>query len=163
MFSFFVFFFWGSCFHLVLYGQVRGNLGKFGGNLGKNGAWSALIWKNVPNMKRNAVVCFGGHFLWRIFRASLEEFGQKSFAPPKICLLLTYARGVPDVMSYLWNNWPRLFNEIFNNLFTHHRKPIKFYNKSTLLSFCSANVWHKWNLNFFKTVPPPFKMIKFLW
>jgi len=52
-------------------------------------------------MKRNAVVCFGGHFLWSIFRASLEEFGQKSFAPPKICLLLTYARGVPDVIRYL--------------------------------------------------------------
>jgi len=43
-------------------------------------------------MKRNAVVLylfiFGGHFLWSIFLASLWKFGQKSFAPPKICLLL---------------------------------------------------------------------------
>jgi len=31
------FFIWRSCF-LVLSGQVRGNLGMFGGNLGKNSA-----------------------------------------------------------------------------------------------------------------------------
>jgi len=55
-------FFWRSCFYLVLFGQIRGILGKFGGNLGKYGAWSALIWKNAPDMKRNAVVFFGGHF-----------------------------------------------------------------------------------------------------
>jgi len=42
----------------VFFEQVRGNLGKFGENLGKNGAWSALIWKNAPKMKLNAVVFF---------------------------------------------------------------------------------------------------------
>jgi len=31
-------FFWRSCFCLVLFGQVRENLGKFGENLGKNDA-----------------------------------------------------------------------------------------------------------------------------
>jgi len=83
-------FLWRSCFYLVLFGQVRGNLGKFGGNLGKYVAWSALIWKNAPNMKCNAVVFFGGHFLWSIFRQvwGMGKFGQKSFAPSKICLLL---------------------------------------------------------------------------
>jgi len=30
--------FWRSCFYLVLFEQVRGNLGKFGENMGKNGA-----------------------------------------------------------------------------------------------------------------------------
>jgi len=41
-------------------------------------------------MKRKAAVfCFfRGYFLWNIFRASLGKFGQKSFAPPKICLVL---------------------------------------------------------------------------
>jgi len=34
------------------------------------------------------LVFFGGHFLWSFFGASLGKFGQKSFAPPKICLLL---------------------------------------------------------------------------
>jgi len=38
-------FFWRSCF-----------LSKFGWNLGKNGAWSSLIWINAPDMKWNAVV-----------------------------------------------------------------------------------------------------------
>jgi len=42
-------------------------------------------------MKRNAVLCFGGHFLWSIFRARLGKFVQKSFVPPKICLLLHLA------------------------------------------------------------------------
>jgi len=31
---------------------------------------------------------YGGHFLWILFRASLQEFGLKFFVPPNICLLL---------------------------------------------------------------------------
>jgi len=39
--------------------QVRGNLGKFRRNLGKNASF------------------FGGHFLWSFFRTNLGKFGQK--------------------------------------------------------------------------------------
>jgi len=42
-----------------------GNLGKFGGTLGKNGAWCALIWKTAPTF-------FWEHFPWSFFRASLQ-------------------------------------------------------------------------------------------
>jgi len=31
-------FFWKSCINLVIFGQLKENLGKFWGNLGKNGA-----------------------------------------------------------------------------------------------------------------------------
>ena len=55
--------------------------------LGKDGAWSALIWKYALNMKWNAVFFLEVRFL-EFFRASLGKFGQKSFAPPKICLHL---------------------------------------------------------------------------
>jgi len=56
-------FFWRSCFHLVLFGQVRGNLGKLG------------------------------------------EIWAKSFAPPKICLLLHLWLG-----SLCCSNWPKSEN-----------------------------------------------------
>ena len=79
-------FFLRSCFYLVLSGQIRENFGKFGWNLGKNGAWSALIWKNAPNM--NEMQFFEVIFFGVFFRASLGKFGRKSFSPPKICLLL---------------------------------------------------------------------------
>ena len=59
----------GSCTSLVLFGHVRGNLGKFGGNLGK---------KCAQHEKKCS----------RFFRQIWGFFGQKSFAPPKIYLLL---------------------------------------------------------------------------
>jgi len=31
---------------------------------------------------------YGGHFLCILFRANLQKFGLKIFAPPNICLLL---------------------------------------------------------------------------
>ena len=117
-------FLWRSCFYLVLFGQVRGNLGKFGENLGKNGAWSALIWKNAPNVKRNAVVFFGGHFLWSIFRARLGNLG-KSFAPPRICLLLHpcfSTRNVTKLLTCAFLSKPTILNNgkclnfFFNNM-----------------------------------------------
>jgi len=67
--------FWEVMFLLYRFRASWGNLSKFGGNLGKNGAWNALIWKNAP-------------ILWSFVHASSRIFGQKSFAPPKICLLL---------------------------------------------------------------------------
>ena len=77
-------FLWMSCFYLVLFGQVRGNLGKFGENLGKNGAWSALIWKNVPNVKRNAVifleVIFFGIFFGHVWGIWANPSDPKNFA-----------------------------------------------------------------------------------
>jgi len=43
---------------------------------------------------------FGGHLLWSFFRASLGKFGRKSFAPPKICILLIgVARGAKGAMA----------------------------------------------------------------
>jgi len=54
-------------------------------------------------VKRNAVVYFGGHFVWSIFRASLGKFGQKSFARPKISLLLHPRFLTPNVTNLLTN------------------------------------------------------------
>jgi len=42
-------FFLEVMFLQFFFGQVRGNLGK-------NGAWNALIWKNAPKMEWNAVL-----------------------------------------------------------------------------------------------------------
>jgi len=53
------------------------------GNLGQNGAWSSLNWKNAPNMKWDRVV-FYGHFLWSFFGEIWTKFPRTS----KICLLL---------------------------------------------------------------------------
>ena len=58
-------FVWRSCFYLVLFGKVRGNLGKFG----KNGAWSVLNWKMCPTWNEMQ------SFFWRSF--SLEFFSGK--------------------------------------------------------------------------------------
>ena len=71
------FFSWRSCYYFVLFGEVRGNLGK--GNFGKNGAWSALVWKNAPSMKRNAVVFFEVIF----FSGKLGEIWAKILRTPK--------------------------------------------------------------------------------
>jgi len=100
--------FWRSYFHTVLFGQDRWNLGKlgenlgtFGENVGKCGGWSALIVRNAPNVKGNALVfCFvsGGHFLWSIFGARLRKFVHKSFAHAKICLLLHICMEQPPLL-----------------------------------------------------------------
>jgi len=41
---------------------------------------------NAPNEMQSFF--YGGHFLWILFRASLQKFGLKFFAPSKVCLLL---------------------------------------------------------------------------
>jgi len=63
------------------------SFGQVGGNLGRNGAWSALICKKMRPTSKEMRSFFWGPFLWSIFRASLGKFAQKSFAPQKICLL----------------------------------------------------------------------------
>jgi len=65
---FLLFIFWKSCINLVIFGQLKGNLGKFWWNLDKNGAKNASIWKQC--VQWNAVV-----FLWRSF--SLDCFSGK--------------------------------------------------------------------------------------
>jgi len=80
------FFYWRSCFleFFILFGPVRGNLGK-------NGAWNASQFEKMRPTWTEMQSFFleGGHFFWgSFFRASLGKFGPKSFAPPKICLLL---------------------------------------------------------------------------
>jgi len=69
-----------SCFNLVVFGQVRRSLGKLGWNLGKKGAWSALIWK----MRQVKCCCFlevfffgfkSGKFaeIWAIFLRTTQN------------------------------------------------------------------------------------------
>jgi len=64
-------------FCLFLFGQAREELGK-------NGAWSALIWKNASNIKWNAVVffVFGGHFLCSFFRTKILRIPKSMPATP---------------------------------------------------------------------------------
>jgi len=69
-------FFWRSCFYLVLYGQVSRNLGK-------NGVWSASIWKNTPNMKRNAVVFLEVIFFGVFFGQVWGNLGKNPSHPQK--------------------------------------------------------------------------------
>jgi len=62
-------FFLEVMFLQFFFGQVRGNMGKFGGNLGKNGAWSALIRRKCA---QNGMRC--SHFLKSF---ALEFFSDK--------------------------------------------------------------------------------------
>jgi len=73
---------------LVLFWQFRGNLSN-------NGAWSALIWKNAPNIKWNAVIFFGGNCL-ECFSGRFGEIWAKILRIPKICLLLHPCRQQPE-------------------------------------------------------------------
>ena len=87
-------------------GKTSKNLGKIPEKLGKNGAQHCLTTKNAPIVfwKTQLRPFFRGHTknrsscsLWekicgqkvyKNFRASLGKYWQKSFTPPKICLLL---------------------------------------------------------------------------
>jgi len=87
-------------------GKIPQYLGKIPENLGKNGAHRCLTSKNgTQYLQKNKWRSFlevapkkglnnlcGRRFLGKsrttTFRASLGKFGQKSFAIPKICLLL---------------------------------------------------------------------------
>jgi len=118
-------FIWRSYFYTVLFVQDRlnlvklgENLGKFGENFGKCGGWSALIGRNAPNVKRNALVfcfVFGGHFLWSIFG---HVWGN-------LCINLTHPQNFACAYTYAWNNhrfWSRpnvCWSEAWPSAVTH--------------------------------------------
>ena len=58
-----------SSLHLVFFGQVRGNLRKFGGTLSKNGAWSVLLSQKMRPTWKEMQSCFRRSL-------SLEFFGN---------------------------------------------------------------------------------------
>ena len=79
-------FFWRSCFHLVRFGQVRGNLGK-------NGTWSALICTKRPTWNEMQ------SFFWRsfclvFFRQVWGNLGKNPSYPQTFACSYTYAMGI---------------------------------------------------------------------
>ena len=97
---FFQFFFW----------KVRGNLGKFEGNLGINGAWSGLIWKNAPELEQNAVI-FLSLFSLEFFSGKFGEIWAKSFAPR---CSYTYQKHLTAVtMKFYLINFTTMVSEAF--------------------------------------------------
>ena len=76
-------FFWRSSLYLVLFGQVRGDLGKFRRNLGKKVAWSVLWFQKMHRTwKEMQSFFFGGHFLWS-FSGKFGEIWAKILRTPK--------------------------------------------------------------------------------
>ena len=72
-----VFLFWRSCFYFVLFGQVRGDLGKF-----NNGAWIVLWFLNKCTQHEKK--CSG--FFWRsleFFSGKFREILGKNLRTPK--------------------------------------------------------------------------------
>jgi len=88
-------------------------LGKIPENLGKNGTQRCLTSKNGDQslQKSRWRPFFGGHSTKMVgksctttFWASLGKFGQKSFAPPKICLLLHLCRYATELVgTEIWS------------------------------------------------------------
>jgi len=56
-----------------------------------------LDLKKCAQHKKKCSRFFGGHFVWSIFRPVLGKCGQKSFASPKVCLLLHLCRQQPEL------------------------------------------------------------------
>jgi len=77
-------------------------LGEIWSSLGETWAKWCLIWKNASDINWNEIplFCFRGHFLWSFFRAISGKFGQKSFAPPKFCLLLHLSQRIYQLAIY---------------------------------------------------------------
>ena len=69
---------WRSCF-LGKLGEIWSSLAEI---WAKMFACSRLIWQNAPNMKWNAVVFFGGHFL-DFFQTSWGNLGKNPSHPEK--------------------------------------------------------------------------------
>ena len=92
------FFFWRSCFNLVVFGKVRRNLGKLRWNLGKKWRLKCLSRAVVCFLFLEVIFCF--------FWASLQKFGQKFFTPQKFACSYTYVSCHPwepikiDVLFY---------------------------------------------------------------
>ena len=88
--------------------KIPENVSKLPENTSKNG---------TQNHMRS--LFFGGHFLLEFFQASLGEFGQKSFATPKICLLVLYTYAYGPVLMWSQMNYMRLLltsTKRFSNL-----------------------------------------------
>jgi len=81
-----IIFFWKFMHWFTYFRAIEGKFGEVLVKFGQKWCLTASIWKQCAQW--NAVVFYGGHFLWILFRASLQKFGLKFFAPPKICLLL---------------------------------------------------------------------------
>jgi len=73
-------------FFQFVFGQVKGNLSKFEGNLSRNGAWSALIWKNAPE-KWNDIQSFFEVIFFGVFSG---KFGQNPSHPQNFACSYTY-------------------------------------------------------------------------
>ena len=119
-------------FLLVFFGQVRGSLDK-------NGAWCALIWEKCPqNEMKCSGFSFGGHFLE--FFSGLGIFGHKSFALPKICLLLRLCwSGIVTehkhslAISMTSSPPPVFFAETFQSFVRNRKNFLSFFRFRTFL------------------------------
>ena len=85
---------------------VFGKLGEIWAKMVLEVSWFQKIHPTWSEMYR----FFGGNFVWSSFRAGLGKFGQKSFAPPKICLLLHLCRQQPEkdkknIFATPWKNF----------------------------------------------------------
>ena len=73
------------------------------GNLGKNGAWRGLIWKNTPNMSRNAVVFlflfFEVIFLWVFFGQICGSLGKNPLHLQKFACSYTMFRVACHILT----------------------------------------------------------------
>ena len=84
------FLFWRSYLYLVLFGQISGNLGKFGGNLGKMALEVFFGFKKYAEHEKKRICFFGDHFLW-IFWAIWGILGKNPSHPQKFACSYTYA------------------------------------------------------------------------
>ena len=132
--------------------SFRANVGKFGGNLGENCAWSVLWFKKCPQHERKCSVFFGGHFLWSFFLAGLGKFGLKSSAPRKFACFHTYGSGItpslPVIKKPLWKlktllNNPNFLIAAFAYNWVNVELTLFFFLSAAshfkLLTYCSSN------------------------
>ena len=85
-----VFFFRRSCLYLVLFGQVRGDLGKF-----NNGAWIVLWFKQAHPTWEEMQCFFWRSFSLEFFSGKFREIRAKILRTPKHLHALTPMVRVP--------------------------------------------------------------------
>ena len=101
-------FFCNSCINWLFSGNWRKIWGSFGE------VWANMLLKlsrfenNAPS-EMQSFFMGGGHFLWILFRASLQKFGLKFFKPPKFACYYTYVSVTcalsmkqTSIANYLW-------------------------------------------------------------